>query len=91
MLVSDNRFDPDDPADLSDDERERVQRLTELARRVVLAEEPDVRLDMITVEVEHISSKCLSVSACNGRFHILCHPRALEALEAALVVLGRGL
>lgn len=70
---------------MSDDER--IARITELARRIALAEEPDVRPELHTVEVERLGNTC-TASALLGRVRIEGHPRALDALEAALLVLA---
>jgi hypothetical protein len=66
---------------------ERIERLTELARRIALAEEPDVRPELHTVEVERLGDT-YTASALLGRVRIEGHPRALDALEAALLVLA---
>lgn len=65
----------------------RIERLTGLARRVVLSQEPDVDPETVTVEVWGEGGGCCAV-ACGGRFTVDYHPRALDALEAALMVLA---
>lgn len=71
---------------MSDDAQ--MARLVELARRVALAEEPDVNLDSVTVEMTNHAFGDNSAWALDGRFLIQRHPRALDALEAALCVLA---
>jgi hypothetical protein len=65
----------------------RIARLTELARRIVLAEEPDVDPRTVIVQVDHYANGDVTAYACAGRFVMADHPRALDALEAALLVL----
>lgn len=68
-------------------EEARIERLTELARRVVLSQEPDVDPETVTAEVWGEGGGCCAI-ACGGRSTVDYHPRALDALEAALLVLA---
>lgn len=63
------------------------ERLTALVQKVVIEDAPDVDPNKIDVRVSEVVAGRMTVSAHEGRFQIVDHPRAVPAFEAAMKAL----
>lgn len=60
------------------------ERIAALVRKVVFEDEPAVDFAKVDVRVSEVAPGRMTVSAHQGRFQIVDHPRAVPAFEAAM-------